>query len=95
MWSITFNMLDVLKKFYDLEIKAIDCKSQKKRCSREEERLMLNIDFGGNPDKFKGEYLDMCEGIQSEILSIMKFDENSDLSTTYLGKVGTNKSKYN
>ena len=30
----------------------------------------------------------MYEGIQSEILSTTRFDENSDLSTTYLGKVG-------
>ena len=29
------------------------------------------------------------EGIQSEILSTIRFDENSNLSTTYLGKVNT------
>ena len=28
----------------------------------------------------------MYEGIQSEILNTTRFDENSDLSTTYLGK---------
>ena len=28
----------------------------------------------------------MYEGIQSEILNTMRLDENSDLSTTYLGK---------
>ena len=50
---------------------------------------MLNIDFGNTPDKLKEEYLDMKEVIQSEILSTMGFDENSDLSTIYLGKVGT------
>ena len=33
----------------------------------------------------------MYEGIQSEILSTTRFDENSDLSTTYLGKVDTSK----
>ena len=32
------------------------------------------------------------EGIQSEILSTTRFDENSDLSTTYLGKVDRSKS---
>ena len=31
-------------------------------------------------------YLDMYEGIQSEILNTTRFDENSDLNTTYLGK---------
>ena len=42
-----------------------------------------------NPDKLKETYLDMYEGIQSKILSPMGFDENSDLSKTYLGKVHT------
>ena len=35
------------------------------------------------------EYLDIYEGLQSEILSTSRFDENSDLSTTYLGRVDT------
>ena len=48
---------------------------------------MLELDFGHTPNKLKEEYLDVYEGIQSEILSTMRFDENSDLSTTYLGKV--------
>ena len=37
----------------------------------------------------KGEYLDIYEGIQSEILNTTRFDENSDLSTTHLGRVET------
>ena len=40
-------------------------------------------------EKLKEEYLDICDGIQSEILSTTRFDENSDLSTTYLGRVDT------
>ena len=31
--------------------------------------------------------MDIYEGIQSEIVSATRFDENSDLSTTYLGRV--------
>ena len=30
----------------------------------------------------------MYEGVKSEVLSTTKFNENSDLSTTYLGRVG-------
>ena len=30
----------------------------------------------------------MYEGGQSEVLSTTRFDENSDLSTTYLGRIG-------
>ena len=58
---------------------------------KEEERDVLELDFGDTPEKVKGEYLDVYEGIQSEILSTTRFDENSDLSTTYLGKVDTSK----
>ena len=34
----------------------------------------------------KEEYLNRYEGVKSEILSTTRFDENSDLSMTYLGK---------
>ena len=48
---------------------------------------MLELDFGDTLEKLKGEYLDIYEEIQSEILSTTRFDENSDLDTTYLGRV--------
>ena len=54
---------------------------------------MLELDFGDTSGKLKEEYLDVYKGIQSEILSTTRFDENSDLSTTYLGK--EDRSKYN
>ena len=47
----------------------------------------MELDFGDTAEKLKGEYLDVYEGIQSEILSTTGFDEHSDLSTTYLGRV--------
>ena len=31
----------------------------------------------------------MYEGIQSEVISTTRFDENSNLSTTYLGRIDT------
>ena len=43
---------------------------------------MLELDFGYTPEKWKGEYLDMYKGIQSEVISTTRSDENSDLSTT-------------
>ena len=46
----------------------------------------MELDFGQIPYILKEEYLDMYEGIKSEILNTTRFDENSDLSTTYLGK---------
>ena len=52
---------------------------------------MLELDFRDTPEKLKEEYLDVYEGIQSEILSTTRFDENSDFSITHLGRVGTTK----
>ena len=37
---------------------------------------MLELDFGDMPEKLKEEYLDIYKGIQSEILSTIRFDEN-------------------
>ena len=54
---------------------------------------MLELDFGHMPDILKEEYLDVYKGIQSEILSTTRFDENSDLSTTYLGKADKSNNK--
>ena len=67
----------------------IDQKNHRKLYDRlkEEDRQVLEIDFGDTPNKLKEEYSDMYEGVKSEVLSTTKFDENSDLSTTYLGKI--------
>ena len=45
------------------------------------------LDFCTTPQKLQEEYMDVYEGIHSEIVSSNRFDKNSDLSTTYLGRV--------
>ena len=58
-----------------------------KNCSdTKEEKDMIETYFGQTLDMLKEEYLDVHKGIQSEIVHTTRFDENSDLSTTYLGK---------
>ena len=47
---------------------------------------MIELDFIPTQSILKEEYLDVYEGIQSEILNTTRFDENSDLCTTYLGR---------
>ena len=37
-------------------------------------------------DRLTEEYLDRYEGVMSEILNMTRFNDNSDLSMTYLGK---------
>ena len=62
-------------------------KSQENYDRLKEDRQGIEIDFGDTPDKLKGEYFNMYDGITSEVLSTTKFGENSDLSTTYLGRI--------
>ena len=59
----------------------------KRKPITEKEGQILELDFGDMPEKLKEEYLGICDGIQSEILSTTRFDKNSDLSTTYLAGV--------
>ena len=74
---------------YNLDVKAIDKKNHRKIYDKlkEEDRQFMELHFGDTLDKLKGEYLDMYDEVKSEVLSTMKFDENSDLSTTYLGRI--------
>ena len=51
-----------------------------------EESHTLDIDFGSNPETMKSNYLDMYEGVHTDVVYTNRFDENSDLSTTYLGQ---------
>ena len=51
---------------------------------------MLVLDFGDTPGKLKEEYLDMYKRIPSEVISFTTFDENSDLNTTYIGRIAIN-----
>ena len=80
------SLKNISNKCY-LHIKAVDQRSHKKRHNKEEERQILELDFSNVPEKLKGECLYIYEGVQSEILSTTRFDENLDLSTTYLGRV--------
>ena len=51
------------------------------------DREFKELDFGTTPQKLQEEYMDIYEQIHSEIVSSNRFDENSDTSTTYLGRI--------
>ena len=53
---------------------------------KEDPLLALYVDFGLYPDVTKARYLDVYEDIYAEMVYSSKFDENSDLSMTYLGQ---------
>ena len=57
------------------------------------DREFREVDFGKAPQSLQDEYLDMYEGIQSDIVSSNRFNENSDISTTYLGQIGHKESQ--
>ena len=69
---------------HTLDIKAVN--KYKHKPSRED-REFKELDFGTMPQNLQEEYMVIYEGIQSEIVSSNRFDENSNLSTTYLGRV--------
>ena len=59
---------------------------------KDKERQALDVDFGLYPDVTKARYLDIYEDIYAEMVYSRKFDENSDLSTTYLGQMNMTRS---
>ena len=89
-WSILSNMLNYIqynrdpKNYHNLGISAVN--KDKNNLDVKEERDMIELDFAPTLNILKEEYLDVYEGIQSEIVNTTRFDENSDLGTTYLGK---------
>ena len=89
-WSILSNVLNYVQHDRhhminnNLGIKAVN--KYMNSSETKGEREITELDFGVTPRILCEEYLDVYEGIQSEIVNTMRFDENSDLSTTYLGK---------
>ena len=54
---------------------------------QEEKLVSADVNFGRSPEKLKAEYLDVYEGMYAKVISTDRFDEDTDLSTTYLGQV--------
>ena len=53
-----------------------------------EEKEFREVDFGTNSQNLQDKYLDVYEGIQADRDSSSRFNENSDISMPYLGKIG-------
>ena len=69
---------------HTLYIKAVD---KYKYRLNSDNRQFKELDFGATPQKLQEEYMDIYKGIHSEVVSSNRFDENSDISTTYLERV--------
>ena len=89
-WSILSNILNYIQHDkhdtvnHTLNIKAVN--KYRNKSETKEEKEPVELDFGSMPLKLCEEYLDVYGGIQSEIINTMRFNENSDLSMTYLGR---------
>ena len=93
-WSILsdhvkYVMSDGSKTFNNLSIDQLNYRQDIDLYRELQEKELLNTDvnFGSSPDRLKAEYLDVYEGVYAEIVSSDRFDEDTDLSTTYLGQI--------
>ena len=98
-WLILSNIINYIqysknpKDFYTMTIKPVNngkCNLTLKDKNKEDMSLRIDlIDISKSQPSYrsKEEYLDRYEGVISEILNTTRFDENTDLSTTYLGKL--------
>ena len=94
-WSIlSDNIVYVRSKGNDvvngIDIKTVDDRDHRRMYRRmgKEEGERLNIDFGESPKVLRDKYMDVYQEVFVEVVTTNRFDENIDLSTTYLGKIG-------
>ena len=82
-------MQDELEAFQKLNIDSFNYRQNKDPYKelKEKELLDTSVNFGRSPNKLKADYLDVYEGVYAEIISTDRFDEDTDLSITYLGQV--------
>ena len=57
-----------------------------------DQTIKTSLNFGNSPESLKTEYLDIYKGVHAEVINTDKFDEDTDISTTYLGKVDMTRS---
>ena len=98
-WSILsdhvkYVMSDGSETFHKLNIDQMNYRHERDLYKelQEKELLSADVNFGGSPEKLKAEYLDVYEGVYAEVISTDRFDEDMDLSTTYLGQVDMTRS---
>ena len=93
-WSVLSNKLNYIQHSrlnsmdHSLDIKPINkYKTQSKDSHSSLVKEFREVDFGKDPQNLQDEYLDVYEGIQSDKVNSNRFDENSDISMTYLGQI--------
>ena len=72
-----------------IDIKLIDYREYKRmyRKMGKEGGEWLDIDFEESPEIMRSRYMDVYDDIYAEVVTASRFDENVDLSMTYLGRM--------
>ena len=93
-WSILSDNIVYVKSedndiMNGIDIKPIDYRDHKRmyRKMGKEGGEQLNIDFWESLEIMRNRYMDVYDEIYAEVVMTSRFDENVDLSTTYLGRV--------
>ena len=93
-WSILSNNIVYVRSEDNdimnvINIKLIDYREHKRmyRKMGKEGGEQLDIDFGESQEIMRSRYMDVYDEINAEIVMTSRFDENVDLSTTYLGRI--------
>ena len=90
-WSILSHVINYVqyskypKDFHTMAVRPVHNKQLNAVSkNKKEDNISLRVDLTGILNGSKEEYLDRYEVVISEILITARFDENTDLSTTYL-----------
>ena len=93
-WSILsdhvkYIMHDGSEAFHMLNIDSLNYQQNKDLYKEFKEKEVFNasVNFDRSLEKFKADYLDIYEGVYAEVISTDRFEEDTDLGTTYLGWV--------
>ena len=93
-WSILSDLVkyimhDESEAFHRLNIDTLNYRQNKDLYKELKEKELLDtcVNFGKSLIKLKSDYLDVYEGIYAEVISTDRFDDDTGISTTYLGPV--------
>ena len=92
-WSILSDNIVYVKSedkniMNSIDIKPIDYREHKRmyRKMNKEGGERIDMDFGESPEVMKNRYMDIYDKVYAEVVTTSRFDENMDLSMTYLGR---------
>ena len=94
-WSILSNSLNYVQhsKFNSMDNSLNIQPVNRYKVKPNEEKEFREVDFGTNLQNLQTKYLDVYEGVQSDIVSSSRFDENSTSAQLIKAKQNKRKAK--